>query len=80
MKSHKDRNRHKEQNKKEWASWVGLCQRHKPQNPHHVRLAHLRVGERERGGVGGRDFKGTHTNINDIDGTDCREIHHYIYV
>ena len=31
---HKDRNRHK----KEWASLVGLCQTHKPQHPHHVKV------------------------------------------
>ena len=26
-----------EQNKKEWASSAGLCQRRKPQHPHHVK-------------------------------------------
>ena len=29
-----------EQNKKEWASSVGLCQRRKPQHPHHVKGKH----------------------------------------
>ena len=28
-----------EQNKKEWASSVGLCQRHKPQHPHHTKVS-----------------------------------------
>ena len=27
-----------EQNKKEWAILVGLCQRHKPQHAHHVKV------------------------------------------
>ena len=27
-----------EQNQKEWASLGGLCQRHKPQHPHHVKV------------------------------------------
>ena len=27
-----------EHNKKEWASLVGLCQKHKPQHPHHVKV------------------------------------------
>ena len=31
-----------EQNKKEWESSVGLCQRHKPQHPHHVKSAQER--------------------------------------
>ena len=25
-----------EQNKKEWASSVGVCKKHKPQHPHHA--------------------------------------------
>ena len=28
-----------EQNKKEWASLVGLCQRHQPQHPHHMKVS-----------------------------------------
>ena len=28
-----------EQNKKEWAGSVGLCQRHKPQHPHHMKVS-----------------------------------------
>ena len=28
-----------EQNKKEWASSVGLCQKHKPQHPHDVKVS-----------------------------------------
>ena len=28
-----------EQNEKEWASLVGLCQRYKQQNPHHVKVS-----------------------------------------
>ena len=28
-----------EQNTKEWASSAGLCQRHKPQHPHHVNVS-----------------------------------------
>ena len=28
-----------EQNKKEWVSSVGLCQRHKPQHPRHVKVS-----------------------------------------
>ena len=27
-----------EQNKKEWASSINLCHRHKPQHPHHVKV------------------------------------------
>ena len=27
-----------EQNKTEWASSVGLCQKHKPRHPHHVKV------------------------------------------
>ena len=28
-----------EQNKKEWASSVGLCQKHKPQHSHHAKVS-----------------------------------------
>ena len=28
-----------EQNKKEWASTVSLCHRHKPQHPQHVKMS-----------------------------------------
>ena len=28
-----------EQNKKEWASLAGLCQKHKPLHPHHVKVS-----------------------------------------
>ena len=31
--------RTQEQNKKEWASLVDLCQKHKPQHPHHVKVS-----------------------------------------
>ena len=31
----------KKKNKKEWASSVGLCQRRKPQHPHHVKVSPL---------------------------------------
>ena len=31
-----------EQNKKEWVSSVGLCQRYKLQHPHHVKVSPLR--------------------------------------
>ena len=27
-----------EQNKKEWVSWIGLCQKQKPQHRHHVKV------------------------------------------
>ena len=37
-KGHRDRNRH-EKNKKEWASSVGLCQKHKLQHPHNVKVS-----------------------------------------
>ena len=37
-KGHKDRNR-QEQNKKEWASSVGLCLWHQPQHPHHLKVS-----------------------------------------
>ena len=39
LKSYKDRNRRKSGIKKEWANLVGLCQRHKPQHPHHVNVS-----------------------------------------
>ena len=40
-KGHKDtRNRQKNRGKKkEWASWVGLYQKRKPQRPHHVKVS-----------------------------------------
>ena len=38
-KGYKDRNRHKNRIKKECASSVGLCQKHKPQHPHHVKVS-----------------------------------------
>ena len=28
-----------EENKKEWASSIGLCQKRKPQHPHHVKVS-----------------------------------------
>ena len=28
-----------EENKKEWASSIGLCQKPKPQHPHHVKVS-----------------------------------------
>ena len=38
------RNRHKSRiKKKEWASSVGLCQKHKPQHPHHVKVSPRRL-------------------------------------
>ena len=37
-KGHKDRKLTQEQNKKEWANSVGLCQKHKPRHPHHVKV------------------------------------------
>ena len=37
----KGQKRTQEQNKKEWASSVGLCQRNKPQHPHHVKASPL---------------------------------------
>ena len=36
-KGHKDRTKLKN-NKKEWEISVGLCQKHKPQHPHHVKV------------------------------------------
>ena len=45
---HKDRNRHKNRIKKEWASSVGLCQKHKPQHPHHVKVSPW--GQKQRRG------------------------------
>ena len=38
-KSHKHRNRNKNRIKREWASLVGLCQKHKPQHPHDVKVS-----------------------------------------
>ena len=39
-KGHKDRNRHKNRiKKKEWASSAGLCQNHKLQHPHQVKVS-----------------------------------------
>ena len=35
-KGHEDRKRHR---KREWASSVGLCQKHKPQHPHHEKVS-----------------------------------------
>ena len=37
LKGHKDRQ--KNRRKKEWASSVGLCQRHEPQRPHNVKVS-----------------------------------------
>ena len=37
----KNRTRTQEQNKKEWASSVGLCLWHQPQHPHHVKVSLL---------------------------------------
>ena len=55
LKGHKDRNRHKNRIKKnEWASSAGLCQRHKPQHPHHVKLSPLgQKYEKESAGIRG---------------------------
>ena len=39
QKGHEDRHRHKNRIKREWASSVGLGQRHKPQQPHHVKVS-----------------------------------------
>ena len=36
-----------EQNKKDWASSTGLCQRHKPQHPHHVKVSLRRLTKRQ---------------------------------
>ena len=49
-KGHKDRNRHKDRIKKEWARLAGVCQiqRGKPQHPHHVKVCPWRQRERER--------------------------------
>ena len=38
-KGHKDRTRHKNGIKKEWASSVGLCQKHKQRHPNHVKVS-----------------------------------------
>ena len=34
----------KEKEKKEWASSVGQCQKHKPQHPHHVKVSPWGLG------------------------------------
>ena len=39
LKGHKERNRRKNRIKRLWAISVGLCQRHKPQHPHHVKVS-----------------------------------------
>ena len=38
LKGQKRQKQAQEQNKKEWANSVGLCQRHKPQHPHNVKV------------------------------------------
>ena len=38
-KGSKDKNRHKNRNKKEWASLVGLCQKYKLQHPHQAKAS-----------------------------------------
>ena len=40
--------RPEEQNMKEWASSVGLCQKHKPQHPHHMEVSPWGAGDAER--------------------------------
>ena len=48
-KGHKDRNRHKNRIKRSEASSVGLCQKCKPQHPHHVKMNPLwRTIKRQR--------------------------------
>ena len=36
---HEDRNRHKNRTERMWASSAGLCQKHKPQHPHHLKVS-----------------------------------------
>ena len=39
LKGPKRQKQTQEQNTKEWVSSVGLCQKHKPQHPHHVKVS-----------------------------------------
>ena len=50
-KGQKDGNRRKNRIKRNWASSVGLCQRHQPQHPHHVKVCPWGQTRKETGTV-----------------------------